>query len=211
PSFSPLLIDLLQDAWLLASTELGHSQLRSGAIMLALLLNADRYLLPSVTRPLADINREQVRKRFDAMTDGSVEQPKHEDGPRKAPAAPSDMDPLKKYATDFTRLAREEKLDPVVCRDPEIDQMIDILCRRRKNNPIVVGDAGVGKSAVVEGLALRIVAGDVPELLRGVELWTLDMGALQAGASVKGEFEKRLKGVIEAVKGSPIPIILFID
>jgi type VI secretion system protein VasG len=211
PSFSPLLIDLLQDAWLLASTELGHSQLRSGAIMLALLLNADRYLLPSVTRPLADINREQVRKRFDAMTDGSVEQPKHEDGPRKAPAAPSDMDPLKKYATDFTRLAREEKLDPVVCRDPEIDQMIDILCRRRKNNPIVVGDAGVGKSAVVEGLALRIVAGDVPERLRGVELWTLDMGALQAGASVKGEFEKRLKGVIEAVKGSPIPIILFID
>ena len=211
PSFSPLLIDLLQDAWLLASTELGHSQLRSGAIMLALLLNADRYLLPSITRPLSDINREQVRKRFDAMTDGSVEQPKHEDGPGQAPAAPSDMDPLKKYATDFTRLAKEEKLDPVVCRDPEIDQMIDILCRRRKNNPIVVGDAGVGKSAVVEGLALRIVAGDVPERLRGVELWTLDMGALQAGASVKGEFEKRLKGVIEAVKGSPTPIILFID
>ncbi|MDY6798383.1 MAG: type VI secretion system ATPase TssH [Pseudomonadota bacterium] len=211
PSFSPLLIDLLQDAWLLASTELDHSQLRSGAIMLALLLNADRYLLPSVTRPLADINREQIRKHFDAMTDGSVEQPKHEEGPGKAPAAPSDMDPLKKYATDFTRLAREERLDPVVCRDPEIDQMIDILCRRRKNNPIVVGDAGVGKSAVVEGLALRIVAGDVPERLRGVELWTLDMGALQAGASVKGEFEKRLKGVIEAVKGSPTPIILFID
>jgi len=98
-----------------------------------------------------------------------------------------------------------------VCRDAEIDQMIDILCRRRKNNPIVVGDAGVGKSAVVEGLALRIINGDVPERLTGVELWTLDMGALQAGASVKGEFEKRLKGVIEAVKSSATPIILFID
>ena len=98
-----------------------------------------------------------------------------------------------------------------MCRDAEIDQMIDILCRRRKNNPIVVGDAGVGKSAVVEGLALRIVNGDVPDRLRNVELWTLDMGALQAGASVKGEFEKRLKGVIEAVKGSATPIILFID
>src|SRR5690606_28390534 len=98
-----------------------------------------------------------------------------------------------------------------VCRDAEIDQMIDILCRRRKNNPIVVGDAGVGKSALVEGLALRIVNGDVPDRLKSVELWTLDMGALQAGASVKGEFEKRLKGVIEAVKGSATPIILFID
>ena len=125
--------------------------------------------------------------------------------------ASADLDPLKRYATDFTGLAREEKLDPVVCRDAEIDQMIDILCRRRKNNPIVVGDAGVGKSAVVEGLALRIVNGDVPDRLRNVELWTLDMGALQAGASVKGEFEKRLKGVIEAVKGSATPIILFID
>jgi type VI secretion system protein VasG len=125
--------------------------------------------------------------------------------------ASADLDPLKRYATDFTGLAREDKLDPVVCRDAEIDQMIDILCRRRKNNPIVVGDAGVGKSAVVEGLALRIVNGDVPDRLKSVELWTLDMGALQAGASVKGEFEKRLKGVIEAVKGSATPIILFID
>src|SRR5690606_21594053 len=126
-------------------------------------------------------------------------------------STPADLDPLKRYATDFTKLAREEKLDPVVCRDAEIDQMIDILCRRRKNNPIVVGDAGVGKSALVEGLALRIVNGDVPDRLKTVELWTLDMGALQAGASVKGEFEKRLKGVIEAVKGSVTPIILFID
>mgnify|MGYP006400757785 FL=1 len=211
PSFSPLLVELLQDAWLLASTELGHTELRSGAVFLALLMNADRYLMPRVAQALVDINREQLRKQFDRVTEGSVERPQLTENGAARPVADTDMDPLKRYATDFTKLAREQKLDPVVCRDAEIDQMIDILCRRRKNNPIVVGDAGVGKSALVEGLALRIVNGDVPDRLKKVELWTLDMGALQAGASVKGEFEKRLKGVIEAVKGSVTPIILFID
>ncbi|WP_370256914.1 type VI secretion system ATPase TssH [Marinobacter nauticus] len=211
PSFSPLLVELMQDAWLLASTELGHTELRSGAVFLALLMNADRYLMPRVAQALVDINREQLRKQFDRVTEGSVERPQLMESGGARPAVEADMDPLKRYATDFTKLAREDKLDPVVCRDAEIDQMIDILCRRRKNNPIVVGDAGVGKSAVVEGLALRIVNGDVPDRLKNVELWTLDMGALQAGASVKGEFEKRLKGVIEAVKGSATPIILFID
>ncbi|EMP54913.1 ATPase [Marinobacter santoriniensis NKSG1] len=211
PSFSPLLVELLQDAWLLASTELQHQELRSGSIFLALLMNSDRYLMPAVSQALSDINREQIRRHYDRCTEGSVERPELGKEDPESNAAAADMDPLQRYATDFTCLAREQKLDPVVCRDEEIDQMIDILCRRRKNNPIVVGDAGVGKSAVVEGLALRIVAGDVPERLRRVELWTLDMGALQAGASVKGEFEKRLKGVIEAVKGSPTPIILFID
>ncbi|MTI99083.1 MAG: type VI secretion system ATPase TssH [Marinobacter adhaerens] len=211
PSFSPLLVELMQDAWLLASTELGHTELRSGAVFLALLMNADRYLMPRVAKALVDINREQLRKQFDRLTSGSVERPQLAENGADKPTVQADMDPLTRYATDFTRLAREVKLDPVVCRDAEIDQMVDILCRRRKNNPIVVGDAGVGKSAVVEGLALRIVNGDVPDSLKNVELWTLDMGALQAGASVKGEFEKRLKGVIEAVKGSATPIILFID
>ncbi len=211
PSFSPLLVELMQDSWLLASTELGHTELRSGAVFLALLMNADRYLMPRVAKALMDINREQLRKQFDRLTSGSVERPQLAEKGADKPTLQADMAPLTRYATDFTRLAREDKLDPVVCRDAEIDQMIDILCRRRKNNPIVVGDAGVGKSAVVEGLALRIVNGDVPDRLKNVELWTLDMGALQAGASVKGEFEKRLKGVIEAVKGSATPIILFID
>ena len=211
PSFSPLLVELMQDSWLLASTELGHTELRSGAVFLALLMNADRYLMPRVAKALVDINREQLRKQFDRLTSGSVERPQLAENGADKPTLQADMDPLTRYATDFTRLAREVKLDPVVCRDAEIDQMVDILCRRRKNNPIVVGDAGVGKSAVVEGLALRIVNGDVPDRLKNVELWTLDMGALQAGASVKGEFEKRLKGVIEAVKGSATPIILFID
>ena len=211
PSFSPLLVELMQDAWLLASTELGHTELRSGVVFLALLMNADRYLMPRVAQALVDINREQLRKQFDRSTEGSAERLEPNEQEPGQPVASVDLDPLKRYATDFTRLAREGKLDPVVCRDAETDQMIDILCRRRKNNPIVVGDAGVGKSAVVEGLALRIVNGDVPDRLKSVELWTLDMGALQAGASVKGEFEKRLKGVIEAVKGSATPIILFID
>ena len=211
PSFSPLLVELMQDAWLLASTELGHTELRSGAVFLALLMNADRYLMPRVVQALTDINREHLRKQFDRATEGSTERPQLRENGTASPTVPADMDPLKRYATDFTKLAREEKLDPVVCRDAEIDQMIDILCRRRKNNPIVVGDAGVGKSAVVEGLALRIVNGNVPDRLKNVELWTLDLGALQAGASVKGEFEKRLKGVIEAVKGSGTPVILFID
>ena len=211
PSFSPLLVELMQDAWLLASTELGHTELRSGAVFLALLMNADRYLIPRVAKALVDINREQLRKQFDRFTEGSAERLELSEEEPGQPVASAGLEPLKRYATDFTRLAREDKLDPVVCRDAEIDQMIDILCRRRKNNPIVVGDAGVGKSAVVEGLALRIVNGDVPDRLKSVELWTLDMGALQAGASVKGEFEKRLKGVIEAVKGSATPIILFID
>lgn len=211
PAFSPLLVELLQEAWLLASTELGHTELRSGAVFLALLLNADRYLTPPVARALADINREQLRKGFDRATDGSAEQPEPLGQASAGAATPADLDPLRRYATDVTGQARDGALDPVLCRDAEIDQMIDILCRRRKNNPIVVGDAGVGKSAVVEGLALRMVNGEVPDRLKDVELWSLDMGALQAGASVKGEFEKRLKGVIDGVKGSPTPVILFID
>ncbi len=211
PSFSPLLIELLQDAWLLASTELGHRELRSGVVLLALLLNVDRYLLPQVSQCLRDINRERLRTRFDGLTEGSVEQSSADEAHGQPAAAAVDLDPLKRYASEVTAQARAGQLDPVLCRDREIDQMIDILCCRRKNNPMVVGEAGVGKSAVVEGLARRIVAGEVPERLRDVELWTLDLGALQAGASVKGEFEKRLKGVIEAVKGSPTSIILFID
>ncbi len=124
---------------------------------------------------------------------------------------PPDGSLLARFTHDLTRQAREGQLDPVLCRDGEIRQMIDILVRRRKNNPIVVGEAGVGKTAIVEGLALRIVAGDVPPALEGVELLSLDMGLLQAGASIKGEFERRLKGVIDEVKASPTSIILFID
>ncbi|WP_275288542.1 type VI secretion system ATPase TssH [Halomonas elongata] len=212
PSFSPLLVELLQDAWLLASAELEHRELRTGVIFTALLHHAGRYLGPRGERLLAGINRERLRRDFTRLTRDSAEASVAEDErPSPARRAAGDDSALSRFATSLTEQARRGELDPVLCRDPEIDQMLDILGRRRKNNPIVVGDAGVGKSAVVEGLATRIVEGRVPEALAGVELLSLDLGALQAGASVKGEFEKRLKAVIEEVKEATVPTLLFID
>lgn len=208
PSFSPLLVELLQDAWLLSTTELEQTQLRSGAIFIAALIQSSRYLPFELINYFSDINRESLRKDFSLLTNSSSES---EIESKSTPVEAVINSALGKFTTNFTQLARNENLDPVLCRDDEINLMIDILCRRRKNNPIVVGDAGVGKSAVVEGLALRIVAGKVPDSLKGVELLSLDLGLLQAGASVKGEFEKRLRGVIDEVKQSAQPIILFID
>ncbi|HET8789874.1 MAG TPA: AAA family ATPase, partial [Modicisalibacter sp.] len=217
PSFSPLLIELIQDAWLLASTELEHLRLRSGVIFIAALQNASRYLGPRSVALLAPLNREGLRRDFARLTMDSAEAPsigeaRQSSANTQRGATQSDADSaLARFATSLTEQARGNTLDPVLCRDPEIDQMLDILGRRRKNNPIVIGDAGVGKSAVVEGLAARIVAGEVPAALADVELLALDLGALQAGASVKGEFEKRLKAVIDEVRNAPRPILLFID
>lgn len=214
PTFSPLLIEWLQEAWLLASLELGHTQLRGGSLMLAALLNPGRYLPLSAITLFEHVNRETLRKQFSSLFEHSCEAPSGDAaagaGAVNAASVSSDG-ALAKYGHDFTAQARAGKIDPVLCRDAEIDQMIDILSRRRKNNPIVVGDAGVGKSAVVEGLALRVVQERVPAPLRHVSLWGLDLGALQAGASVKGEFEKRLKAVLDEVKASAQRIILFID
>ncbi|CAD5256767.1 MULTISPECIES: type VI secretion system ATPase TssH [Halomonadaceae] len=213
PSFSPLLVELLQDAWLLAATEYGHQALRSGVLFTALLHNAPRYLGPKSTALLEDINRENLRRHLERLTADSAEAPREgADAKQRQAAHPAgDDSALARFATSLTEQARNGELDPVLGRDPEIDQMLDILGRRRKNNPIVIGDAGVGKSAVVEGLASRIVAGQVPAALADVELLTLDLGALQAGAAVKGEFEKRLKAVIDEVKNAPRPTLLFID
>ncbi|MDM5075717.1 type VI secretion system ATPase TssH [Aeromonas media] len=213
PSFSPMLVEWLQDSWLLASAELQHAQLRSGVMLLVLLMTPQRYLPGSVTRLLAKVNRELLRQQFDEWVKESAEtQVTTTPGGKTAQAAlPADASLLARFTVNVTEQARQGSLDPVLCRDHEIDLMIDILSRRRKNNPIVVGEAGVGKSALIEGLALRMVAGQVPEKLRGVELMTLDLGAMQAGASVKGEFEKRFKGVMQEVKDSVQPVILFID
>ncbi|MEH2922785.1 type VI secretion system ATPase TssH [Samsonia erythrinae] len=210
PSFSPLLVEWIQDSWLLASAEFQHARLRSGVLLLVLLMTPNRYLAGAISRPLAQINRELLRQQFDEWVKDSVETDVAVSSatPEQAAAATTQ---LSRYTQNVTESARQGQLDPVLCRDHEIDLMIDILSRRRKNNPIVVGEAGVGKSALIEGLALRIVAGDVPERLRDVELLTLDLGAMQAGASVKGEFEKRFKGVMQEVKEAPRPIILFID
>jgi len=213
PSFSPLLVEWLQDSWLLASAELQHAQLRSGVMLLVLLMTPQRYLPGSVTRLLANVNRELLRQQFDEWVKESAETQVtvSTNGTSTQAALPADASLLARFTINVTEQARQGRLDPVLCRDHEIDLMIDILSRRRKNNPIVVGEAGVGKSALIEGLALRIVAGQVPEKLREVELMTLDLGAMQAGASVKGEFEKRFKGVMQEVKEAVRPVILFID
>ncbi|MBT1074162.1 type VI secretion system ATPase TssH [Geobacter grbiciae] len=211
PVFSPVLLEWLQAAWLITSLDLGEERIRSGALLLALLgrplqLTAGRYV-----DLLMAVGRETLLARFGTATAGSVENAPTNARPATSDEAPKGTTSLDRFCTDFTRQAAEGKIDPVFGRDREIGQMVDILARRRKNNPIIVGEAGVGKTAVAEGLALRIVEGDVPEALREVRLLGLDLGLLQAGAGVKGEFENRLKGVIEEVKGSPRPIILFID
>ncbi|CEO42066.1 type VI secretion system ATPase TssH [Photobacterium kishitanii] len=212
PSFSPLLVELLQEAWLLASIEMNEVELRSGVIFLAALIRPDRYLAFNLIKAFENINRESFRKQFSSLVMESSETAVTNTAlAQTTPALSNDSSTLARFCSNFTEQARQGKLDPVLCRDNEINLMIDILCRRRKNNPIVVGDAGVGKSAVIEGLASRIVAGKVPESLQQVELWALDLGLMQAGASIKGEFEKRLKSVLDEVKHSATPIILFID
>ncbi|NHB93965.1 type VI secretion system ATPase TssH [Photorhabdus cinerea] len=212
PSFSPMLVEWLQDSWLLASTEMQHQELRSGVMLMTLLFSPLRYLTPQSSRLLSGINRELLRQNFTQWTAGSAEQPvvENDKNGQGKNAANSDS-LLTRFTQNMTEQARQGKLDPVLCRDAEIDLMIDILCRRRKNNPIVVGEAGVGKSALIEGLALRIIDNQVPEKLRNSELMTLDLGALQAGAAVKGEFEKRFKGIMSEINQSSVPIILFID
>lgn len=215
PVFAPVLIEVLTDAWLLASVELGQGATRSGAVLLAVLANGNRFGLTDWWETLRAVPSARLKAEFHALLASSAESAAaatERAGARPAGAGPRHPDSvLARFATDFTAQARAGKIDPVFCRDREIQQMIDILGRRRKNNPICVGEPGVGKTAVVEGLALKIAQGDVPEFLRQVELVGIDLGMLQAGAGVKGEFENRLKGIIEEVKASPTPIILFID
>jgi len=216
PVFSPLLIDWIQEAWILASLDHNLAEIRSGILLRALLSNPMRFTSEDYTELFQGIRRDELRTNYAVIVAKSSEGaatfargPEEKVGAGGAPGGGDSA--LKKYGVDFTGRAREGTIDPVFGRDREIRQMIDILARRRKNNPIVVGEAGVGKTAVVEGLALRVVEGDVPDILKDVEIIGLDMGLLQAGASVKGEFENRLKQVIQEVKASPKPIIMFID
>lgn len=216
PVFSPILLELIQDAWMIASIELKENLVSSGSLLLAFLSRPQAYGTGSYADLLLKARREVLLERFHAITASSPERAEAKDAATFAAAGasgakPHGANPLENYCDDFTLKAKEGKIDPVFGRDEEIRQIIDILARRRKNNPICVGEPGVGKTAVVEGLALRIVKQDVPEMLRDVRLLGLDLGLLQAGAGVKGEFENRLKGIIEAVKSSPKPVILFID
>lgn len=212
PAFSPMLVEWLKEAWLLASAQMQQSELRGGVLLLALLHSPLRYVPPVAARLLTGINRDRLQQDFVQWTLESAESVMSDENRQTVCVSEDTSDTLlSRYAKNMTEDARQGRLDPVLCRDHEIDLMIDILCRRRKNNPVVVGEAGVGKSALIEGLALRIVAGQVPDKLKNTDIMTLDLGALQAGASVKGEFEKRFKGLMAEVIQSPKSIILFID
>ncbi|MDF4334041.1 type VI secretion system ATPase TssH [Vibrio parahaemolyticus] len=208
PVFSALLIEWLQESWLVSSLDLSETQIRSGALLLTLVSNPLRYGQHGYASILEAVNPDSLKRNFAELTRHSIEA---QVATSEKTQAREDGSALSKFTTDFTGKAHKGEIDPVFCRDQEIRQIVDILARRRKNNPIAVGEPGVGKTAVVEGLALKIVQGDVPDNLKGVELYGLDMGLLQAGASVKGEFEKRLNAVLDEVKNSPTPIILFID
>jgi type VI secretion system protein VasG len=223
--FSPDITNVVERAWVYGSLMFGEFQVRTGHVIVGFLNSELRHKFLAISREFSKFKLEELTDNFAKITAGSPE-----DGLRAsdgsgmsagaapgeasgamAPAAMGKQEALAKFSVDLTDKARKGEIDPIVGRDEEIRQVVDILMRRRQNNPILTGEAGVGKTAVVEGFALRIVAGDVPPALKDVTLRTLDIGLLQAGASMKGEFEQRLRQVIEEVQQSPKPIILFID
>ena len=219
--FSSSLETAIQEGWMAASLVYNSPFISTGHLLLAIKLNSDlSRLLHGISSEMVKINGDLLQEKFLEITGnspegavlpsssdtgtGQVSRLMNDSGLRKGEA-------LELYTTDMTALAREGKIDGIVGRDEEIRKMLDVLLRRRQNNPILTGEAGVGKTAVVEGFAVRLAKGDVPDCLKGTVLRSLDMGLLQAGASMKGEFENRLKQVIEEVKSSDVPIILFID
>jgi type VI secretion system protein VasG len=222
PAFSPTLTDMLSEAWTIGSIDFGSAQVRTGFCILAIATSGDlSRLMREVTREFQKISAEALHKDFWNIVAGSPEDQETAQavpigveglpqGAAGIPAAGKQQN-LNQFTIDLTANAKAGKIDAVLGRDHEIRQIIDILTRRRQNNPILTGEAGVGKTAVVEGFALRVAAGDVPPSLKNVTIRSLDLALLQAGAGVKGEFENRLKGLIEEVKSSPSPIILFID
>ena len=217
PALSPTIVDLAKNAWMLASVEYGHSKATSAHILAALMLDENlRRATEATSGELKKILPESLRDVVRAIVGTTTESRSSNVGDTSsddAPAmgAPSKSPALDKFPVNLTEAAKSGKIDAVLGRDEEVRQIIDILIRRRQNNPILTGEAGVGKTAVVEGFALRIASGDVPDQLKNVTIRSLDLGLLQAGASVKGEFENRLKSVIAEVKASPEPIIMFID
>ncbi|KPH86596.1 ATPase AAA [Komagataeibacter intermedius AF2] len=215
PGLAPDIVEAMKQAWLVASIEDAVPRIRSGHLLLALL--GDETLgrrMRDVSPRLRAIPADGLQRDLDGIVARTVEAAPDAttaSGPDTPPAAPRGDGALEQFTQDLTQAARAGRIDPILGRDVEIRQAIDILGRRRQNNPILTGEPGVGKTAVVEGLALKIAAGDVPDSMKDVTLRTLDLALLQAGAGMKGEFEQRLKSVIEAVKASPQPIILFID
>jgi type VI secretion system protein VasG len=223
--FSELIENSIERAWVYATLQFGEAHVRTGTLIIGMMKSNNlRNALLSISKEFAKIRTDDLAENFDKICGGTAEaklgaqdgtgmgsgEPGSEAG-SMAPAAMGKGEALKKFCVDMTERAREGKMDPVTGRDEEIRQIVDILMRRRQNNPILTGEAGVGKTAVVEGFAQRLARGDVPPQLKDVSLLSLDLGLLQAGASMKGEFEQRLRQVIDEVQASPKPIILFID
>ncbi|MFT7559571.1 MAG: type VI secretion system protein VasG [Flavobacteriales bacterium] len=218
-SLSASIVDASKNAWMLSSVDYGHGQITSAHLIAAIMLDDDlRRQVQQACPSLRELSPESFRETARVIVGSTGESAQTrslssggEEITGDANVKPSSTPSLDKFTINLTERAKKGEIDPVLGRDEEVRQCIDILTRRRQNNPILTGEAGVGKTAVVEGFALRIAEGDVPEPLRGVAVRTLDLGLLQAGASVKGEFENRLKSVIEEVKASITPIIIFID
>ncbi|WP_175946970.1 type VI secretion system ATPase TssH [Burkholderia pyrrocinia] len=232
PALSLQLATVLQEAWLRAASDTEDASIRSGNLLQAI-VDAPHVLRAQNAWPLLSISSAQIERILPRLAHRSCESAREEPeaeldelttaAPGDAPAAEptghetravprkTDEEALARFAIDLTDKARNSQIDPVFGRDREIQQMVDVLARRRKNNPILIGEPGVGKTALVEGLALRVAEGTVPNVIRDVRILTLDLGLLQAGAGVKGEFEQRLKNVIDEVQASPVPILLFID
>jgi type VI secretion system protein VasG len=223
--FSPHLEEAVERGWVFGSLLFGENRVRTGHVVVAILKTPSlRNVFLNLSKEFSNIKVETLTDGFAHITAGSPEEtlgaadqsgaggaaPGETSG-AMAPSAMGKQEALGRFSVDLTEKARKGEIDPILGRDEEIRQIVDILMRRRQNNPILTGEAGVGKTAVVEGFALRIAAGDVPPALKEVSLRTLDLGLLQAGASMKGEFENRLRQVIEEVQASPKPIILFID
>ena len=216
PQFSPFLADWLSEGWQISSLELSLPKIRSGALVLSLVRNPTRAYFTDYTEELNKINENELKTKFADITGASSENEVAAPGaaPGMPAAAVGTGEALAQFTWDLTAKAREGGVDPVIGREREIRQCVDILMRRFQNNPLIVGEPGTGKTAIAEGLALRIAAGDVPPVLAEITLLTLDVGLLTAGASVKGEFERRLKDVIKEVNASNAagkPLILFID
>jgi type VI secretion system protein VasG len=218
--FGLSLREAIEQGWIYASLMFKQHSIRGGHLLVGCLKNPSlEVVLRGLSSEFRKLNGDELINGFDDILKSSIENSSAEAAPASGeeapvsggPPVPGRVEALARFTTDLVAEAKAGEIDPITGRDKEIRQITDILLRRRQNNPILTGEAGVGKTAVVEGLALKVAAGDVPPALRGVELRTLDLGALKAGASMRGEFEKRLKQVIEEVEGSPVPIILFID
>jgi len=219
PALSPKIVDLGRDAWLLASLDYGETKLRSGHLLCAMLNDNDlARAINGISKEFEKVAPAAMRKEFAGIVANTAET-QYDSGlsasageaAGTAPKPGGKTPALDQFTVDLTEKAKRGEIDPVLGRDPEVRQIIDILSRRRQNNPILTGEAGVGKTAVVEGFALRVAEGDVPPSMQNIAIKSLDLGLLQAGAGVKGEFENRLRSVIDEVKGSAQPIIMFID